>query len=80
MNCQYDASANTRSGYRTGEGAGYAMFVTDAVGRSMQVATWTASQGSTVEPSGQTSLAVADILSIDIRSITDGQVLLSGGP
>lgn len=80
MNCRYDATASTPSGYRTGEGAGYAMFVTDAAGRSMQVATWTASPGSTVEPSGTTSLAVADILSIDIRSITDGQVLLSGRP
>lgn len=76
MNCRYDATASTPSGYRTG----YAMFVTDAAGRSMQVATWTASPGSTVEPSGTTSLAVADILSIDIRSITDGQVLLSGRP
>ncbi|MHC5795769.1 anti-sigma factor family protein [Lacisediminihabitans sp. FW035] len=80
MNCRYDATSSTPPGYRAGEGAGYAMFVTDAAGRSMQVATWNASPGSTVEPSGTTSLAVADIRSIDIRSSVDGQVLLAGRP
>lgn len=79
MNCRYDATASTPPGYGT-EGAGYAMFVTDAAGRSMQVATWTASPGSTVEPSGTTSLAVADIRSVDIRSSVDGRVLLAGRP
>ena len=80
MNCRYDATASTPPGYGTGEGAGYAMFVTDAAGRSMQVATWTATPGSIVEPSGTTSLAVADISSVDIRSGSDGRVLLSGRP
>jgi hypothetical protein len=80
ITCQYDAASSTPPGYRPGEGVGYAMFVTDAAGRSMQVATWTATPGSTVEPSGTTSLAVADIRSIDIRSSADGRVLLTGRP
>ncbi|QNE47235.1 anti-sigma factor [Glaciihabitans sp. INWT7] len=80
LNCRYDATASTPPGYSRGEGAGYAMFVTDASGRSMQVATWTATPGSTVEPAGTTSLAVADISSVDIRSGSDGRVLLSGSP
>jgi hypothetical protein len=80
MTCRYDTTSSTPPGYRTGEGAGYAMFVTDAAGRSMQVATWTATPGSTVEPSGTTSLAVADIRSVDVRSSVDGRVLLAGRP
>jgi type II secretory pathway pseudopilin PulG len=79
MNCRYASSPSSAPpGYRTGVGTGYAMFVTDAAGTVAQVATWTATPGSTVEPSGTTSLAVADIRSIDVRSTVDGRVLLSG--
>ncbi|MES2092344.1 MAG: zf-HC2 domain-containing protein [Actinomycetota bacterium] len=77
MICKY-AAASTTSGYSPG--TGYAMFVTDSAGRSMQVATWAAGPGSTVKPLGTTSLAVADIRSVDIRSSEDGRVLLRGSP
>ncbi len=54
----------------------YAMVVTDRQGRETQVSTWTAQQGTTVVPTATTSIAVADIASIDIRSAGDGTVLL----
>jgi hypothetical protein len=61
-----------------GDAASYAMFVTDAAGNTTQVATWTAGPGSDVEPSGTTSLAVAEIKKIDVRSTSTGAVLLEG--
>lgn len=54
----------------------YAMVVTDRNGKQTQVATWNAEAGSTVTPTGTTSVDKADIASIDIRSATDGTVLL----
>jgi hypothetical protein len=54
----------------------YAMVVTDRDGTQTQVSTWTAEEGSTVVPIATTSVAVADIASIDIRSAGDGTVLL----
>ncbi|WP_025157562.1 anti-sigma factor family protein [Leifsonia aquatica] len=54
----------------------YAMVVTDRQGRQTQVSTWTAEEGTTVVPTATTSVAVADIASIDIRAAGDGTVLL----
>jgi len=54
----------------------YAMVITDRSGKQTQVSTWTATAGSTVEPTATTSLPVEKIASIDIRSATDGTVLL----
>ena len=83
MNCHYaqlDAGGSTPYVPPAGSSVGYAMFVTDASGMSTQVATWTAGPGSDVEPSGTTSLAVADITRIDVRSTSTGTVLLAGRP
>lgn len=79
MNCRYAAAPAGGADYR-GPSTDYAMFVTDDGGHATQVATWTARPGSTVEPSGTTSLALADIRSIDVRSASDGRVLLRGSP
>jgi anti-sigma factor RsiW len=55
----------------------YAMVVTDRAGRETQVSTWTAEEGTTVVPIATTSVPVADIATIDIRSAgDDGTVLL----
>ena len=54
----------------------YAMVVTDRAGRQTQISTWTASEGSTVAPTATTSVALADIAALDIRSAGDGTVLL----
>jgi len=79
MTCRYaDSGATGPTAYRAPRG--YAMFVTDAQGHSLQVATWTAVPGSTVEPSGTTGLAPGEIAAVDVRSVTDGRVLLSGSP
>jgi len=72
MECRYDA------GDRYSGPADYAMYVTDADGDETRVATWTASAGQTATPSGTTSLAVAQIRSVDVRSVADGEVLLRG--
>lgn len=75
MNCRYAASAN---GY--GGETAYGMYVTDAAGNATQLATWTAKPGYTVAPSGTTSLALADIRSVDVRALDSGEVLLEGTP
>lgn len=80
INCRYGTPSTNVSDYDPSAASAYAMFVTDASGRSMQVATWTATPGSTVEPLGTTSLAVTDIRSVDVRSSVDGRVLLRGTP
>ncbi|HEV7185941.1 MAG TPA: zf-HC2 domain-containing protein [Leifsonia sp.] len=64
----------------SGEDAGrvwtYAMIVTDRSGKQTQISTWNATAGTTVEPTATTSVRVADIASVDIRSAVDGTVLL----
>ncbi|WP_348787564.1 zf-HC2 domain-containing protein [Leifsonia sp. NPDC080035] len=54
----------------------YAMVVTDRDGRQAQISTWTAEEGSTVVPTATTSVPLADIAAVDIRSAGDGTVLL----
>lgn len=69
--CSYSEVSGTE-----GKSWAYAMVVTDRSGTQTQVATWTAGPGTTVEPTATTSVAKADIASIDIRSAVDGTVLL----
>ncbi|CAN5389864.1 zf-HC2 domain-containing protein [soil metagenome] len=82
MDCRYGKPAT--AGYQTGDAPatprGYAMFVTDVAGEATQVATWTAKPGSSVEPSGTTSLDLDQIASIEVRSSANGTVLLRGKP
>ncbi len=81
MSCRYATAGPSTPPYRvSGARESYAMYVTDAAGRSTQIATWTAQPGSTVEPSGTTSLALNEISIVDIRSAASGQVLLQGKP
>ncbi|MEX1078848.1 MAG: zf-HC2 domain-containing protein [Homoserinimonas sp.] len=74
MKCRYDAV----DAYSLP--ADYAMYVTDDAGEDFRVATWTASPGATATPSGSTSLTVAQIRSVEVRSATDGTVLMRGSP
>lgn len=69
--CSYSEVSGTE-----GKSWAYAMVVTDRSGTQTQVATWTAGPGTTVKPTATTSVAKADIASIDIRSAVDGTVLL----
>lgn len=75
MSCRYAAGANDYGGEHA-----YGMYVTDASGNATQLATWTAKPGRTVEPSGTTSLALAEIRLVDVRSLDSGEVLLEGAP
>lgn len=72
--CRY---AKTRYG---ADAQAYAMYVTDRKGTANLVATWLAGPGTTVEPVGTTSVPLADIATVDIRSVATGQVLLESGP
>ena len=74
MECTYDAV----DAYS--EPVDYAMYVTDAAGEAARVATWSAAPGETATPSGSTSLTLAQIQSVEVRSVSDGVVLLRGSP
>jgi len=54
----------------------YAMVVTDRAGQQHTISTWTADEGTTALPVATTSVAIADIAAVDIRSAGDGTVLL----
>jgi hypothetical protein len=63
-------------GQEPGSTWAYAMVVTDRSGKETQISTWRADAGSTVEPTATTSVPVAEIASVDIRSAKSGTVLL----
>ncbi|HXD61063.1 MAG TPA: zf-HC2 domain-containing protein [Lacisediminihabitans sp.] len=79
MDCKYGPAEPTGYG-ATGAQAYYAMWVTDAAGHATQIATWTAGPGHNAEPAGTTSLSVAQIAAVDVRSVESGEVLLRGTP
>ncbi|GAA3741147.1 zf-HC2 domain-containing protein [Leifsonia bigeumensis] len=79
MTCRY-AGDYGGTGGPGGSGADYAMYVTDSAGEATQLATWTAMPGSTVEPSGTTSLTLDEIRSVEVRSVESGAILLAGSP
>ncbi|WP_431221074.1 anti-sigma factor family protein [Leifsonia xyli] len=54
----------------------YAMVVTDRAGTQHTISTWTADEGTTALPVATTSVPVAEIAAVDIRSAGDGTVLL----
>jgi Putative zinc-finger len=74
--CRYSASDLRRPFYNVGE-QGYALYVTDTSGEPTVVATWSAAPGSSVELVGSTRLRRHEIASVDIRSMSTGQVLLA---
>ena len=76
MTCWY---RDGPSDYSSGP-AGYTMWVTDEAGASAQLASWTAAPGETAKPSATTSLALADIRSVEVRAVDSGAVLLRTGP
>lgn len=67
--CSYADEYGTRA-------RAYALYLTDRDGATSLLATWLAAPGSTVAPVGTTSLTEADIATVDIRSLTSGEVLL----
>jgi hypothetical protein len=80
MDCKYAAAAATAApDYNPGTSLEYELYVTDASGVSRRVASWTATPGSAVEPWGSTNLSIADIRSVDVRTMS-GTVLLRGTP
>jgi hypothetical protein len=81
MDCRYGSPATAlpyRAGDTGSQARGYAMWVTDDSGKSTEVASWSAGPGSRVEPSASISLSISQIASVDVRSVSDGTVLLKG--
>jgi anti-sigma factor RsiW len=74
MECRYTA------GDAYSAAAEYALYVTDAAGDEVRVASWSAAPGQTATPSGTTAVGMADIRSVEVRSVADGAVLLRGSP
>ncbi|WP_304505266.1 anti-sigma factor [Cryobacterium sp. BB736] len=60
--------------------ADYALWVTDAEGNEVELATWTARPGGTTEPTASTKLSIEEIQRIDVRSVDTGAVLLAVEP
>jgi hypothetical protein len=80
MDCKYAAAAATGApDYAPGKSLEYELYVTDVSGVARRVASWTATPGSAVEPWGSTNLSIADIRSVDVRTMS-GTVLLRGHP
>ena len=79
MDCQYAAASTAAPDYAPGKSVEYELYVTDASGAARRVASWTAAPGSAVEPWGSTNLSIADIRSVDVRTMS-GTVLLRGHP
>ena len=75
LRCSYAAGADDSTAPPPTDPRQYVMVVTDAADHTSQVASWTAGPGSTVEPTGSTSLTRAEITSLEVRS-TSGVVLL----
>lgn len=74
MECRYDSA----DGYSVPQD--YALYVTDAAGDEARVATWTAAPGEIATLAASTSLTMAQIHTVDVRSVAGGGVLLRGSP
>jgi hypothetical protein len=75
MDCTYGLAAPGDGGAQP-HSFDYGMYVTDARGHSVEIATWTAGPGTAAQLSGTTKLALDQITSVDVRS-SDGTVLLN---
>jgi hypothetical protein len=75
MDCTYGLPAPGDGGAQP-HSFDYGMYVTDARGHSVEIATWTAGPGTAAQLSGTTKLALDQITSVDVRS-SDGTVLLN---
>ena len=73
MTCVYAA------GRYPGGARSYGLYVVDAAGRASEVSSWHAAPGDTARTTGSTSLAVADIVRVQVRDAA-GTVLLSASP
>lgn len=78
--CNYEIRPE-RPGYDSDDDAvAYAMWITGRDGSSEEVATWTASPGTSATPSATTRLSPSEIAVVDIRAVDTGDVLLRARP
>ncbi|KHK99605.1 hypothetical protein LK09_01970 [Microbacterium mangrovi] len=74
MVCRWTASAS--GGYERWD---YGLWIVTAGGKAQRVATWTAGPGDVVRTTDSTSVPVADIVRIELRS-SDGRTVLLAAP
>ncbi len=75
MDCSYRAPASgADGGYSPAE---YAMWVVDRDGVETPLSTWASTPSGTVSVTAATSLALADIAEVEVRTLTGDRVLLT---
>jgi hypothetical protein len=72
MTCHYGPASGSYAPTRKS----YALWVVSTDGTSSELSSWSAASNSTVKLSAGTSVPVDDIASLQVRSVTDGRVLL----
>lgn len=77
LECSYATYFDGRAMVDT---ADYALVVIDRSGDENEQATWQATPGSTVTPTATTSLAIDQIVRIEIRWVGSGRVILEATP
>ena len=73
MTCNYGPATGSYSGATR---KNYALWVVSTDGTASELSSWSAASNSTVKLSAGTSVPVDDIASLQVRSVTDGRVLL----
>lgn len=74
LECRYDDDGSY------GAPSVYAMWLTDAEGNELELATWSAGPGATTRPTASTKLSASEIRRIDVRVAETGAVLLAVEP
>jgi hypothetical protein len=77
MTCHYPPS---RDPYTTDQEWPYVLVVTSIDGTSSELSSWRAGPGTTAHLDAGTALDRGDIVSIEVRAVSDGRVLLRGEP
>jgi hypothetical protein len=75
MDCSYAAAAGVGGADGYASPSMYSMWVVSTDGTTESVSSWNASEGTTARITAGTSIALADIASIEVRSATDTVLL-----
>ncbi len=80
MHCTYGPAATAAPYPSAASPREYSLWVTGKDGSSEEVATWTASPGTSADPTATTRMATGEIASVDVRNADGSVVLLRGVP
>ena len=77
LDCRYGSAESTDAVGTTGDGWPYVLVVVDRDGARSEVSSWRAMPGATARLQAWTAVALDDIASLEIRTVSGGDVLLS---